>query len=214
MGLPSFDCRSPLVLILNTDSIVDKSDSSSVNKWSDLFRYAVVIVFLGVKADPQPIEKLTTEAELSGLLKAVLWISRVLNKGIQTTSSTIDENYTRYILSSDPLRAFVETALEPEIDSNTLKTEIYESYKMFCRAKSPSPVSEGSFSRRMTKQRGFKCEQFRDGKGTRTYYYLGVKIRDWKTAKERQSILWVCSTNSSCGRWTWMLCTLNWLYFH
>jgi phage/plasmid-associated DNA primase len=132
---------------------------------TDAFFARLIIInfpnqFLGDKSDPQLIEKLTTEAELSGL-------PRVLNKSIQTASSTIDENYTKYILNSDPIRAFVETALEQDIDINTLKTEIYESYKMFCRTKSLSPVSEGSFSRRMTKQHGFKCEQFRDGKGTR-----------------------------------------------
>lgn len=181
--MPPFDFVNHAKLFFSTNEFPTTQDET------DAFFARLIIInfpsqFLGDKADPQLIEKVTTEAELSGLLKVVLRrLPRVLNKGIQTASSTIDENYTKYILSSDPIRAFVETALEPDIDINTLKTEIYESYKIFCRAKNLSPISEGSFSRRMTKQHGIKCEQFRDGKGTRPYYYLG------ETAKEGQSIL-------------------------
>jgi P4 family phage/plasmid primase-like protien len=184
-----FDFVNHAKLFFSTNEFPTTKDET------DAFFARLIIInfpnqFLGDKADPQLIEKLTTEAELSGLLKVVLRrLPRVLTKGIQTTSSTIDENYTKYILSSDPIRAFVETALESDLDINTLKTEIYESYKMFCRAKNLSPVSEGAFSRRMTRQHGIKCEQFRDGKGRRPYYYLGVKIRDWKAAEQGQSTL-------------------------
>ncbi|MGA7369817.1 MAG: hypothetical protein WBX01_11855 [Nitrososphaeraceae archaeon] len=39
-------------------------------------------------------------------------LPRVLKEGISTASSSIDENYEKYILSSNPVRAFFEAAIE------------------------------------------------------------------------------------------------------
>ena len=62
---------------------------------------------------------------------------------------------------------FVETALDADQDITTLKIDIYQSYKTFCRANNLSPVSEQSFSRILTNQHGFKCAQMRDENGVK-----------------------------------------------
>ena len=91
---------------------------------TDAFFSRLIIInfpnqFLGNKADPIIIRKLTTDDELSGLLRITLRrLPRVLKEGISTTSSSIDENYEKYILSSYPVRAFFEAVLEHDKDKH------------------------------------------------------------------------------------------------
>jgi hypothetical protein len=140
---------------------------------------------LGDKADPYLIDKLTTEEEMSGLLKVILKrLPRVLKRGIFTASSSIDENYSKYILSSNPVRAFGEAALEQDTDSSPTKEEVYRSYKMFCNDKKLAAESEQSFSRKLKKEFGFNDMQMRDNKGCRAYYWIGIRITDWKAVAE------------------------------
>ena len=146
--------------------------------------------FLGNKADPNLIRKLTTDDELSGLLRTILRrLPRVLKEGISTTSSSIDENYEKYILSSNPVRAFFEAALEYDNDKAPSKSEVYVSYKMFCDAKKLAAESEQSFSRKLKKDFGLNYKQMRDEKGGKAYYWIGIRIKDWESAEDGQNIL-------------------------
>ena len=113
-------------------------------------------------------------------------LPRVLSSGIYVPSSTIDENYHKYILSSNPVRAFVETVLEVDEDRMMLKEEVYDAYRKFCKSKKLAIESEQSFSRKLSKEHNLKSIQIRDEKGARPYYWIGVKLKDW-TATEGQS---------------------------
>jgi P4 family phage/plasmid primase-like protien len=102
---------------------------------TDAFFARLIIInfpnqFLGDKADPYLIDRLTKAEELSGLFNIVVRrLPKVLNKGIYVSSSTIDENYSKYIQSSNPVRAFVEAALKRDNDSTSIKDEVFEAYK-------------------------------------------------------------------------------------
>jgi putative DNA primase/helicase len=162
---------------------------------TDAFFSRLIIInfpnqFLGNKTDPNLIRKLTTDEELSGLLRIILRrLPRVLKEGISTASSSIDENYEKYILSSNPVRAFLEAAIEHDNNRATLKTEVYESYKMFCNAKKLAAESEPSFSRKLRKESGLKDKQMRDENNNRAYYWIGIRIKDWKPTEKGQDIL-------------------------
>jgi phage/plasmid-associated DNA primase len=92
--------------------------------------------FLGDKANPNLIAELTIENEMSALLSLVIRrLSRVLKNGISYTAShTIEDNYLRYIRSSDPIRYFAETALRIDNSPNVyvIKTDMYATYGKFC----------------------------------------------------------------------------------
>jgi putative DNA primase/helicase len=146
--------------------------------------------FLGNKADPNLIRKLTTDEELSGLLRIILRrLPRVLKEGISTASSSIDENYEKYILSSNPVRAYFEAALEHDNDRIFSKSEVYASYKMFCNTKKLAAESEQSFSRKLKKEFGLKDMQIRDENGSRAYYWVSIRIKDWEPVEEGQNTL-------------------------
>ena len=182
--LPPFKFVNHAKLLFSANEIPKTEDES------DAFFSRLIIInfhnqFLGDKADPYLIDKLTTEEEMSGLLKVIIKrLPRVLRRGIFTASSSIDENYSKYILSSNPVRAFVEAAIEQDIDSSPTKEEVYGSYKMFCKVKKLTAESEQSFSRKLKREFGFKDMQMRDGKGGKPYYWIGIRIKDWKEVAE------------------------------
>jgi P4 family phage/plasmid primase-like protien len=165
-------------LIFSTNGISQTTDET------DAFFSRPIIVnfphqFLGEKSDPYLLEKLTTEDELSGLLKIVLKrLPRVLEKGIYTESSSIDQNYEKYILSSNPVRAFVESCVEQDNNSNPSKEKMYSAYKEFCTTNKLPIESEQSFSRKMTGEHGFQWKQIRYGKENKPYCWIGVRIKE------------------------------------
>jgi putative DNA primase/helicase len=178
--MPPFTFVNYAKQIYSTNGIPQTPDET------DAFFSRLIIVnfphqFLGEKSDPYLLEKLTTEDELSGLLKVALKrLPRVLEKGIYTESNSIDQNYEKYILSSDPVRAFVKSCVEQDSNSNPSKEKMYSAYKEFCITNKLPIESEQSFSRKLTGEHGFRCRQIRDGKEnkTRSYCWIGVRIKE------------------------------------
>jgi P4 family phage/plasmid primase-like protien len=148
----------------------------------------------GANADPYLFEKISTDKELSGFLYILLKrLPKVLKRGISTASSSIPENYDKYILSSDPIRAFDEACIRIDKDDSTRKISkevVYQVYRNFCLNKKVSIESEQSFSRRLKEARGYQDKQARNDLGIKAYYWVGIKIVDWLSpAEEDQETL-------------------------
>lgn len=187
--------RPPFQFVNRAKLLFSANEIPITEDESDAFFSRLIIInfpnqFVGNKADPNLIHKLTTDEELSGLLRIVLRrLPRVLKEGISTASSSIDENYEKYILSSNPVRAFYESALEHDSDSMSLKSEVYMSYRIFCKSKRLPIESEQSFSRKLRNEFGLRHTQMRDQNGNRAYYWVGIRVKDWKPAEEGQNTL-------------------------
>jgi hypothetical protein len=69
--------------------------------------------------------------------------------------------------------------LIPDANLKVNKLDMYDFYETFSLEHGLAVESEQSFSRKMTKDFGYKCKQLRD-KGDRPYFYIGVKVIDWK----------------------------------
>ena len=105
--------------------------------------------FLGDKANPDLIDELTTESEMSALLTLLVRrLPRVLRTGIFTPHSSIEDNYISYISSSNPIRIFVEKYIVGAIDNDETKYDVYASYEKFCSDNRLSRESRETFSRR------------------------------------------------------------------
>jgi putative DNA primase/helicase len=143
----------------------------------------------GANADPYLFEKISTDKELSGFLYILLKrLPKVLKRGIFTASSSIPENYDKYILSSDPIRAFDEACIRIDKDDSTRKISkevVYQAYRNFCLNKKVSIESEQSFSRRLKETRGYQDKQARNDLGIKAYYWVGIKIVDWMAPTEQ-----------------------------
>jgi putative DNA primase/helicase len=151
--------------------------------------------FLGDKAIPNLVEQLATPDEMSALLSLVIRrVSRVLKSGISYAAShTIEENYDKYIRSSDPIRHFAETAIRKD-DGTRARVSIdkmYESYSNFCNAYKLTRESSQTFSREL-KKHGFERKQVRDGgkSAPKIWAWMYVKIIDWeKPEDDEQEVL-------------------------
>jgi putative DNA primase/helicase len=125
-------------------------------------------------ANPDLIEELTTEEELSGLLNLLLKrLSRILKTGISYTKSI--ETLEQYQLLINSVKYFVDHYLEKIHDSKIRKEIVYKKYKEFCYKNKITPKPEYKFSQELTRM-GFEYRQLRDGV-QRQYYWRNLK---WK----------------------------------
>jgi putative DNA primase/helicase len=186
---PAFHFKNFAKLIFSANQIPITPD------YSDAFFARLLIInfpnqFLGDKANPNLIDELTTPEEMSALLSLLLKrLPRVLQKGI-SSKSTIQDNYVKYMQSSDPIKLFIELAIErTPVSENEepTKDEIYAAYDKFCMDKKLPKESSQTFSRRL-KDEGFVYEQKRK-EGTNTRVWLNIKLKDYKQAEEGQETI-------------------------
>jgi putative DNA primase/helicase len=145
--------------------------------------------FLGNKANPYLIEELSTPEEMSALLSLILKrLPRVIKTGI-STRSTIEDNYVKYMQSSDPIRLFIEKAIITINDENNWETKeaVYNAYVNFCTDKNLPKESPETFSRRLVEQ-GFLYKRKRI-EGVRAHVWINMKLTDYKLADEEQEVL-------------------------
>ena len=153
---PLFDFDNHAKLIFSANKIPKTPDES------DAFYARLIIInfpnqFLGSKDNSHLKHELTSESEMSALLSHVLRrLPRVLERGIATPHSTIDENYIKYTESSDPIRLFVETSIDRTSqeakETYEPKVDVYEAYGRFCAEKRLGKESSETFSRRLKKE--------------------------------------------------------------
>lgn len=109
-----FKFRNYAKLIFSCNEIPECDDKSDA-----FFRRLIIInfiqQFLGAKEDPNLIDKLTTEQELSGLLYELLTrLPRVLQKGVRpTTNESMKKTHDKYVMASNPIELFIERATTP-----------------------------------------------------------------------------------------------------
>jgi Txe/YoeB family toxin of Txe-Axe toxin-antitoxin module len=107
-----------------------------------------------------------------------------------SSKSTIEENYVKYMQSLDPIKLFIEMAInkmDVSADKRLTKEQVYEAYEGFGAYKKVNKESSGTLSRRL-KDEGYKYEQTRMGK-IRTYVWVNIELKDWKEAEEGQETL-------------------------
>ncbi len=146
--------------------------------------------FLGDKADPWLLQKLTTNEEMDGLLSMVVArLSRVLKSGIYVTNDIVEENRRKYILSSDPIRAFIELAIDTnDKNHHTLVTDVYGAYIRFCSDKKLGVETRQTLTRRLGLQ-GLVKKQDTNKTGNQPWYWTGVKLKDYAAIEEGQEDL-------------------------
>jgi putative DNA primase/helicase len=186
-----FYFKSYAKLIFSANKIPITTDES------DAFFARLIIInfpnqFLGDKANPHLIEELTTESEMSALLSAVLKrMPRVLKTGISTHHSTIEDNYLKYMESSDPIRLFFEMAVDTTSaearEGYETKSDVYTSFERFCAEKRLPKESSETFNRRL-KSYGLHYKQKKID-GVNTWVWINMKLKDYTNVDEGQETL-------------------------
>ena len=159
----AFDAKLYAKLWLSANKIPYSSDQT--NAW---YRRNIIIATpntFDVKNDPiqrikkldvNLIDKLTTEAELSGIFNVLMqYLRRVLkHKEIFVNAKTIEERRLKYQLAADPIGAFIDKAIEPvsDVSHNTIKDVMYTAYSEFCEIHKVSAVKKEAFGRTLSKR--------------------------------------------------------------
>jgi hypothetical protein len=135
---------------------------------------------------------LTTKEELSGLLRLVLRrLPRVLENGIGTLADSgaeiIEQNYDKYMLSSNPIRPFIENCVSLDNISKEAKEDVYDAYKRFCNHYKLGVESYLTFGRILKGEHHFKDGQYSGS--DRRYYWKDYKLTSFKGTEGGQSTL-------------------------
>ena len=102
------------------------------------------------KTDTRLAEKLTTPEELSGILNwALEGLQRLIREQHFTTSKTVEETRRQYVEGSDPIKAFVETQLEPAAGNFEPRNDVYNAFLKWCRKRKLPTVGKAAFSSKL-----------------------------------------------------------------
>jgi len=144
------------------------------------------------KADPDLINKLTTEKEMSGIFNILMVaLRRILytSKKIHLNQKTIQERREKHELIRDPVAAFIKDAIdEASIESdNVRKEDLYEAYRKFCKYHN-LPIEQKETFGKILKNK----HRFRDGReasGERKTIWTGRRQIKWINNDPKQETL-------------------------
>ena len=146
------------------------------------------------KADPTLAQKII-ERELPGVFNwALAGLRRLIANGwVFSNGKTTEETRADYIRKSDPIKAFINDALElGNADAETPKAELYQAFIEYCKQNKLNPVSDESFFKGLSKN-GIDISKTirKEINGVRKLYLKGVALKPrelWgKTAEELES---------------------------
>jgi putative DNA primase/helicase len=109
--------------------------------------------FEGDKANPNLLDDLTSEEELSGLLNlAIAGLRRLLGNGGFSYRRSSEETAEEYQRLSNPVSAFIADCLETEPTEYVVKDELYNSFKNYCNRNGYPVFSEKKFTEWLKKK--------------------------------------------------------------
>lgn len=127
--------------------------------------------------DPELIDRMTTPAELSGLLNRVIdYYNHLIKRHHFGYDKTTDEVIYMYSLGSlDSVTRYVNDCIESDMLSTIARDDLYEDYLAYCKINRLTIVAYNAFHRRMHES-GYMSNQRSTIDGERKYIYTGIKI--------------------------------------
>jgi len=140
----------------NTAKLIFSANKAPrLNEDSDAIWRRLVIVdfpnqFMGVNADGDLIDKLSSAEELSGLLNAALEaLQRLRQQKAFTVGTSMESVRRKYLLNSNPVPVFVEERCERNLQASVTKDELYEAFLQFCEDTGTTLLGKKAFGARL-----------------------------------------------------------------
>ncbi len=106
--------------------------------------------FEGAACDPNLLEKLTTDEEMSGLLNFALeGLKRLLENNAFTNTPTTDDMRESYKRLASPIAAFVMDCVEIGAEGYVLKDDLYNAFIGYCAQNNLPGMAKNAFSMRL-----------------------------------------------------------------
>lgn len=163
-----------LIFSANQAPPAPRGDYAYYRRW---LIFDFVNTFNGENRDPNILEKITTDSELSGLFNLVIpALNNLLKNEKFTYSRSNDQVEKLYKIKSDPIAAFAEECIVYS-DDDTPKRDVYQRYAQWCHDKNIKMDAENIFGRRFRKL----------GYDTSQETLSGVRVRVWNSCVIRSN---------------------------
>ena len=143
----------------------------------------------GINADPNLLEKLTTEDELSGIFNILMKALRNIQKNnrIYVNQKTIQERREKHELVINTVKSFTENALSISIygEDYVTKENLYQAYLRFCKFYRIPIESKVKFGKSLKKIYP-SLEEGRDSSEERNTIWKGIRLVKWVDNEIRQ----------------------------
>jgi putative DNA primase/helicase len=145
---PAFSFYPYARLIYSANEVPPTPDSSDA-----FFRRWLILPFersFKGRADRELLKKLTTPAELSGLLNRSLEALPDLKaRGSFSETETTRQAGERFRVDADSVAGFLDERVTVEIDGRAIKSELFAAYRSWCTENNRQPLSAVRFNRRL-----------------------------------------------------------------
>jgi putative DNA primase/helicase len=135
---------------------------------------------------------LTTPEELSGIFNALMIPLRnriMKSKPVYMDAKTIQDRRHKHEVISDPVRAFFNDAIEPDVEGTVTKEGLYEAYRKFCRFQRLPVESYDQFCKLVKKKFLHELAEGRLSSKDRKTIWKGIKLIKWSNPDPLQEIL-------------------------
>jgi putative DNA primase/helicase len=143
-----FEFKNYAKLIFSCNKVPESPDDTTA-----FFRRWIIINFPrqflegDANTDPNLLEKITTEEELSGIFNwALEGLERLLKNGKFSTGRSVEEIREQYIRASDPIKAFAMDCIEEKAGNIVAKDEVYKEFIEYCERMKLPTVPKNAFS--------------------------------------------------------------------
>lgn len=187
----AYDTYLHAKLFFNANSFNERIEKTNAD-----FRREVIIsfpnTFEGKRDDPQLLQKLEKQEEISGLFNILMIaLRRILkNKGIYMNEKTIEERRKKSERVADPIKSFLEEAIaEDSLETDyIIKSDFHSVYVRFCKKYKIAHKSIEVFAKELGKRKLYG-EKKRTINGERKNVWLGIKLKPQYLLPEAQQVL-------------------------
>lgn len=128
-------------------------------------------------ADPDIIEKLTTDEELSGLLNLALeGLKRLLKQKDFSYSKSVSEVKEMWIRKSDSFAAFLMDCIEEDYEGKITKQELRKAYSLYCKDHKVTMSGDKTIKQVLTTTYGVSEDRIRSGDKDYTFW-SGIRFK-------------------------------------
>jgi putative DNA primase/helicase len=178
-------------LFFNANSLNEQIEKTNAD-----YRREVIIsfpnTFEGKRDDPQLLQKLEKQEEISGIFNILMVaLRRILkNKGIYMNEKTIEERRKKSERVADPIKSFLEEAIaEDSLETDyIIKSDFHSVYVRFCKKYKIAHKSIEVFAKELGKRKLYG-EKKRTINGERKNVWLGIKLKPQYLLPEAQQVL-------------------------
>lgn len=136
------------------------------------------------KKDPDILDKMTTENELSGLLNwALEGLSRLRKQKKYSYKKSVDETTEYYMRASDPVYAFLKDICISDSENYEDKEDLHDVFEQYCKLKKIPALKPNAFARSLQNQTFIRVKSYRPeitdetGKKRRLNAWQGIRVR-------------------------------------